>query len=54
MLAVNGEIYNHRKLRKHLNKPYPFKTQSDCEIIIPLVLRLPREMLSADSQVLGA
>jgi asparagine synthase (glutamine-hydrolysing) len=35
-LAVNGEIYNHRILRKHLAKPYNFKTHSDCEVIIPL------------------
>lgn len=36
-LAVNGEIYNHKVLRKHLSKPYNFKTHSDCEVIIPLV-----------------
>ncbi|MCJ1340105.1 asparagine synthetase [Bachmanniomyces sp. S44760] len=35
-LAVNGEIYNHRVLRKHLKNPYHFKTHSDCEVIIPL------------------
>lgn len=35
-LAVNGEIYNHRILRKRLRTPYPFKTHSDCEVIIPL------------------
>jgi asparagine synthase (glutamine-hydrolysing) len=37
ILAVNGEIYNHRVLRKHLKTPYKFKTGSDCEVIIPLV-----------------
>jgi len=36
-LAVNGEIYNHRILRKSLKNPYNFKTHSDCEVIIPLV-----------------
>ena len=36
-LAVNGEIYNHRILRKGLKNPYNFKTHSDCEVIIPLV-----------------
>lgn len=36
-LAVNGEIYNHRVLRKGLKNPYNFKTHSDCEVIIPLV-----------------
>lgn len=37
VLAVNGEIYNHRLIRKSLKKPYHFKTTSDCEVIIPLV-----------------
>ncbi|KAI1940860.1 asparagine synthetase [Ophidiomyces ophidiicola] len=37
-LAVNGEIYNHRILRKGLKTPYQFKTHSDCEVIIPLYL----------------
>ena len=36
-LAVNGEIYNHRVVRKQLKTAYPFKTHSDCEVIIPLV-----------------
>ncbi|HMO13683.1 MAG TPA: asparagine synthase-related protein, partial [Pirellulaceae bacterium] len=35
-LAVNGEIYNHQELRAQLPKPYPFRTQSDCEIILAL------------------
>ena len=34
-LCVNGEIYNHIKLREELTS-YPFKTLSDCEPIIPL------------------
>ena len=38
-MAVNGEIYNHKALRKRLNCPYNFKTHSDCEVIIPLVSR---------------
>ncbi|KAL8833691.1 MAG: hypothetical protein Q9170_004136 [Blastenia crenularia] len=37
-LAVNGEVYNHRVLRKHLKEPYAFKTHSDCEVIIPLYI----------------
>lgn len=36
-LAVNGEIYNHRILRKQLKQPYQYKTHSDCEVIIPVV-----------------
>ncbi|KAI9681826.1 MAG: asparagine synthetase [Trizodia sp. TS-e1964] len=38
ILAVNGEIYNHRVLRKLLKNPYNFKTHSDCEVIIPLFI----------------
>ena len=41
ILAVNGEIYNHVKLRSKLKNSYKFKTHSDCEVIIPLVRRLP-------------
>ncbi|KAH9223568.1 asparagine synthetase [Leptodontidium sp. 2 PMI_412] len=37
-LAVNGEIYNHRVIRKTLTTPYHFKTHSDCEVIIPLYM----------------
>ncbi len=36
VLAVNGEIYNHKELAAGLKKPYPFKTKSDCEVIIAL------------------
>ena len=36
ILAINGEIYNHKDLRKHLTKPYEFLTHSDCEIILAL------------------
>ncbi len=35
-LAVNGEIYNHRELRASLREPYPFATESDCEVILAL------------------
>ncbi len=35
-LAVNGEIYNHRELRASLAQPYPFRTDSDCEVILAL------------------
>ncbi len=36
VLAANGEIYNHRELRKQFEGKYEFKTQSDCEVILAL------------------
>jgi asparagine synthase (glutamine-hydrolysing) len=33
VLAVNGEIYNHRLLEGALRRPYAFQTGSDCEVI---------------------
>jgi asparagine synthase (glutamine-hydrolysing) len=36
-LSVNGEIYNHRQIRKTvIQDRYLFETNSDCEVIIPL------------------
>ncbi len=36
ILAANGEIYNHRELRKRFEGSYQFSTQSDCEVILAL------------------
>lgn len=36
VLAANGEIYNHRNLRKQLKSEYEFQTESDCEVILAL------------------
>ena len=36
VLAANGEIYNHKELRKTLKNDYEFQTESDCEIILAL------------------
>jgi len=33
VLAVNGEIYNHRELDHTLRQPYTYLTGSDCEVI---------------------
>lgn len=33
VLAVNGEIYNHRELKSELGEGYAFQTGSDCEVI---------------------
>jgi asparagine synthase (glutamine-hydrolysing) len=39
VLAVNGEIYNHRQLRSELTHFYQFSTGSDCEVINALYWR---------------
>lgn len=36
ILAVNGEIYNHREIREHFKGRYEFQTGSDCEVILAL------------------
>ncbi len=36
VLAVNGEIYNHKDIRKQYEGKYEFQTGSDCEVILPL------------------
>ena len=36
VLAVNGEIYNHKDLREHYKDQYQFQTGSDCEVILAL------------------
>ena len=36
ILAVNGEIYNHRDIRKRYEGRYHFQTGSDCEVILAL------------------
>jgi asparagine synthase (glutamine-hydrolysing) len=38
VLAVNGEIYNHKELRKEF-PDYEFLTESDCEVILALYRR---------------
>ena len=35
-LAVNGEIYNHKELRTQMRDQTPFRTESDCEVIVHL------------------
>ena len=36
VLAVNGEIYNHREIRGRYEGSYDFQTGSDCEVILAL------------------
>ena len=44
VLAVNGEIYNHRELRNNF-PDYDFQTESDCEVIIPLYLKYGKDFI---------
>lgn len=47
VLAVNGEIYNHRELRHELREVHEFQTGSDCEVILYLYDESkPREFLN--------
>ncbi len=36
VLAVNGEIYNHKELEKKLSNYHDFQTNSDCEVLLYL------------------
>jgi len=36
ILSANGEIYNHRDIRKQYEGKYNFQTNSDCEVILAL------------------
>ncbi|MCT8986863.1 asparagine synthase B [Shewanella phaeophyticola] len=36
VLAVNGEIYNHKQLKAQLGDKYQYQTNSDCEVILSL------------------
>jgi asparagine synthase (glutamine-hydrolysing) len=44
-LAVNGEIYNHHDIRDDFAGKYQFRTESDCEVILPLYLQYGADFL---------
>lgn len=44
-LAVNGEIYNHQDIRNQFAGKYRFRTESDCEVILPLYLQQGTDFL---------
>ena len=47
ILAVNGEIYNHKVLRQELKEHHDFQTASDCEVLLYLYAEShPREFLN--------
>lgn len=45
ILAVNGEIYNHKEIRAKYADKYDFQTDSDCEVILALYQELGEELL---------
>ncbi|MCR5605930.1 MAG: asparagine synthase B [Treponema sp.] len=45
ILAANGEIYNHKEIRKEFEGSYKFKTHSDCEVIIPLYKKYGKDFI---------
>jgi asparagine synthase (glutamine-hydrolysing) len=44
--SVNGEIYNHRRKRKQLERVHYSMTKSDCEIILHLFLERPHSFVN--------
>ncbi|NRD74242.1 asparagine synthase B [Shewanella sp. VB17] len=45
ILAVNGEIYNHKELKAELGDKYTYQTHSDCEVILALYQEYGTEFL---------
>jgi len=53
ILAANGEIYNHRELRKQFEGSYSFSTQSDCEVILALYQKKGPDFLDDMNGIFG-
>ena len=53
VLAANGEIYNHRELRKELEGVYEFQTGSDCEVILGLYQKYGIDFLDRLNGIFG-
>lgn len=53
VLAANGEIYNHRDIRKDFEGDYDFQTQSDCEVILALYKKKGVEFLDDMNGIFG-
>jgi len=53
ILAANGEIYNHRELRKQFAGTYDFQTESDCEVILALYQEKGVEFLDEMNGIFG-
>lgn len=53
ILAANGEIYNHRELRKQFEGKYDFQTESDCEVILALYQKKGVDFLDEMNGIFG-
>ncbi|MCK5677256.1 MAG: asparagine synthase B, partial [Flavobacteriaceae bacterium] len=53
VLAANGEIYNHRNLRKQFEGKYNFQTESDCEVILALYQEKGTDFLDEMNGIFG-
>ena len=53
ILAANGEIYNHRELRKQFEGSYSFSTESDCEVILALYQKKGPDFLDDMNGIFG-
>jgi len=53
ILAANGEIYNHRELRKQFKESYSFSTESDCEVILALYQKKGPDFLDDMNGIFG-
>ncbi|AMC11878.1 asparagine synthetase B [Lutibacter profundi] len=53
VLAANGEIYNHRELRKQFEGTYNFQTASDCEVILALYKEKGTDFLDELNGIFG-
>lgn len=53
VLAANGEIYNHRELRKQFRGTYNFQTESDCEVILALYQKKGAAFLDEMNGIFG-
>ena len=51
ILAVNGEIYNHKLIRNDDKFNYAYQTKSDCEVIIPLYDNIKNDLLNKISGI---
>ena len=45
-VVCNGEIYGFKKLKEELSEKYTFKSESDCEILLPLYQEYGTEMFA--------